>query len=72
MGMGFVSVAADRPIWVKIDGDYVCGSHLKIPAVTGSRSVAAVDTRTGEEYVNIVKVEPNMTTPVVPEFFGHH
>jgi serine/threonine-protein kinase len=70
MGMGFVSVAADRPIWVRIDGDYVCGSHLKIPAVTGSRSIAAVDTRTGEEYVNIVKVEPNMTTPVVPEFFG--
>jgi hypothetical protein len=70
LSMGFIGVASDRQIWVKVDGEYVCGSHNKIPVVTGLRSIGFVDMRTGEESVVPVHVEPNRVSPVVPTFKG--
>jgi serine/threonine-protein kinase len=67
---GFIGVAADRPIWVKVEGEYVCGSHQKVPVTVGTRSIAVVDSRTGEEYVTPVRIDLNRVAPVVPTFKG--
>jgi hypothetical protein len=70
-GLGYVAVASDRPISVKVDGDAVCGPHAKIPVMVGFRRITVVDTRTGEEYVKPVRIETNQLVPVVPTFRGH-
>jgi serine/threonine-protein kinase len=67
---GFIGVASDRPIWVKVEGEYVCGSHQKVPVTVGTRSIAVVDSRTGEEYVTPVRIDLNRVAPVVPTFKG--
>ncbi len=67
---GFLSVSATHAIEVRVDGDFVCGSHAKIPLMPGLRRVVVVDTRTGEEYVSPTRIEVGKLTRLIPIFKG--
>jgi eukaryotic-like serine/threonine-protein kinase len=69
--VGYIGVAADRPIWVAIDGDTVCSGHQKVTVSPGIHRVTVTDSRTGEEYVHTGRVDAKQVYPVVPTFRGH-
>jgi len=69
--VGYLGIAADRTIWVAIDGDTVCNGHQKVTVAPGFRRVTITDARTGEDWVTAVRVDANKTIAVVPQFRGH-